>query len=236
MRKRHKLCRASQWAPPSSAAHPSPSSGFSARNSEGQGSQVWALKQAQREQQMFLWLPCWSWSTMSYWGRMRPCAGRICSPGGNAPQMQTVLMAGMRSPLCKIIGWTRPSCLGLKPPCALVPTGHPLDNQPQVQCPCLACWVPWGARWHRDAPRLRQAPGRSLVFPLGGLWLVTQLPWTLMSHLTNACITGLTLKLNGVLRERCCEEKTNCKSSTHHEAFPSHSGRPVYSSALPPES
>lgn len=53
-----------------------------------------------------------------------------------------VLSAGMRSPLCKIIGWTRPPCLELKPPCALVPAGHPLDNQPQVQCPYLACLSP----------------------------------------------------------------------------------------------
>lgn len=70
------------------------------------------------------------------------CWEDLKSQGKCTADIDTAPTAGMRNPLCKIIGWTRPPCLGLKPPCALVPTGQPLDIQPQVQCPYLACLSP----------------------------------------------------------------------------------------------
>lgn len=59
------------------------------------------------------------------------CWEDLKSQGKCTADIDTAPTAGMRNPLCKIIGWTRPPCLGLKPPCALCQLGNHWTSSPR---------------------------------------------------------------------------------------------------------
>ena len=122
------------------------------------------------------------WANEDGWGR---AAGRIYSPGGKAPWMQTVITAGWEGPLqtCKLD--QAPLLRAKSTFVPLYQLGIHWRTSPRCSAFSWPTLLSWEARWHNTAPRLRQAPCRPATFPLGGLRLVTQPLWTLIPHLTN---------------------------------------------------